>query len=111
MMQDVSHLADLTVKAGMEVLPVDIDQLFIDIYYHFYHNSKKKQEFTDLWDSLFPSDPCPGVILKHCTTRWLSLLHCVNRYISQYDGLLSYFCLVMMKAVRSKVLLLDLRIL
>ena len=80
----ICHLADLTVKAGMEVLPVDIDQLFIDIYYHFHHSSKRKQEFTDLWISLFTSEP--GVILKHCTTRWLSLLRCVNRYISQYDG-------------------------
>lgn len=29
----ICHLADLTVKAGMETLPVDIDQLFIDIFY------------------------------------------------------------------------------
>ena len=29
----ICHLADLTVKAGLETLPVDIDQLFIDIFY------------------------------------------------------------------------------
>lgn len=29
----ICHLADLTVKAGMETLPVDIDQLFIDIFF------------------------------------------------------------------------------
>ena len=63
----ICHLADLTVKAGMTVLPVDIDQLFVDIYYHFYHSSKRKQEFVDLWSSLLVSEP--GVILKHCTTR------------------------------------------
>ena len=85
----ICHLADLAVKAGMKTLPIDIDQLFIDIYYYFYHSSKRKQEFNDLWCSLFSSDP--GVLLKHCTTRWLSLLRCVNRYISQYDGLVSYF--------------------
>ena len=45
----ICHLADLVVKAGMETLPVDIDQLFIDIFYHFYHSSKRKQEFRDLW--------------------------------------------------------------
>ena len=38
----ICHLADLTVKAGLEALPVDIDQLFIDIYY-FHHSSKRKQ--------------------------------------------------------------------
>ena len=85
----ICHLADLTIKAGMKSLPVDIDQLFIDIFYHFKHSSKRKQEFNDIWCSLFTSEP--EVILKHCTTRWLSLLRCVGRYISQYDGLKSYF--------------------
>ena len=84
----ICHLADLTTKAGMEALPVDIDQLFIDIFYYFYHSSKRKQEFCDLWCSLFTSEP---KILKHCLTRWLSLLRCVGRYLSQYDGLQSYF--------------------
>ena len=53
----ICHLADLTVKAGMEVLPVDIDQLFVDIFYHFYHSSKRKQEFHDICCSLFTSEP------------------------------------------------------
>ena len=29
----ICHLADLTVKAGMSTLPLDIDQLFVDIFY------------------------------------------------------------------------------
>lgn len=73
----------------METLPVNIDQLFVDIFYHFFHSSKRRQEFSDMWCSLFTSEP--GEILKHCTTRWLSLLRCVRRYIEQYDGLKSYF--------------------
>ena len=48
----ICHLADLTVKAGLKVLPVDIDQLFIDVFYHFFHSSKRKQEPCDLWFSL-----------------------------------------------------------
>lgn len=74
----ICHLADLAVKAGRKVLPVDIDQLFIDIFYHFYHSSKRKQEFHDIWCSLFSTEP--ENVLKHCTTRWLSLLRCVDRY-------------------------------
>ena len=85
----ICHLADLTVKAGLKVLPVDIDQLFIDVFYHFFHSSKRKQDFYDLWCSLFTTEP--EVILKHCPTRWLSILRCVGRYLSQYDGLKSYF--------------------
>ena len=85
----ICHLADLTVKAGIAALPVNIDQLFIDVFYYFYHSSKRKQEFCDLWCSLFTSEP--QTILKHCTTRWLSLLRCVGRFIDQFEGLKSYF--------------------
>ena len=88
----ICHLADLTVKAGMETLPVNIDQLFIDVFYYFFHSSKRKQEFCNIWCSLFTSEPT--VILKHCPTRWLSLLRCVGRYLSQYDGLKSFFLAV-----------------
>ncbi len=85
----ICHLADLTIKAGMETLLVDIDQLFVNIFYFFFHSSKRKQQFADNWCSFFTSEP--ETILKHCTTRWLSLLRCVDRYLSQYDGLKSYF--------------------
>ena len=85
----ICHLADLTVKAGMETLPIDIDQLFIDVFYFFYHSSKRKQLFSDLWCSLFTTEP--DVILKHCPTRWLSLLRCVGRYLAQLKGLKSFF--------------------
>ena len=33
----------------------------------------------------------PDVILKHCPTRWLSLLRCSGRFLVQLDGLISYF--------------------
>ena len=90
----ICHLADLTVKAGLKALPVDIDQLFVDVFYYFHHSSKRKQQFVDLfcgssWCSLFSTEP--EIILKHCPTRWLSLLKCVDQYLRQYDGLKSYF--------------------
>lgn len=85
----ICHLADLTIKAGMGTFPVDIDKLFIDVFYYFCHSSKRKQEFTDLWCSLFTSEP--KAIIKHCATRWLSLLHCIGRFLHQFDGLKSYF--------------------
>ena len=82
----ICHLADLAVKTGLKALPVDIDQLFVDVFYHI---SKRKQQFVDLWCSLFSTEP--EIILKYCPTRWLSLLKCVDRYLRQYDGLKSYF--------------------
>ena len=66
-------VSDLAVMSGMGVLPVDIDQLFVYVFYYFCHSSKRKQVFCDLWCSLFTSEP--QTVLKHCTTWWLSLLH------------------------------------
>ena len=85
----ICYLANFAVKAGMQTLPVDIDQLFVDIFYYFFHSSKREQQFCDLWCSLFTSEP--QTILKHSTTRWLSLLRCVGRYLTQFDGLKSFF--------------------
>ena len=65
----ISHLANLTINSGLECLPVDIDQLFVDIFYYFFHSSKRKQEFHDHWCSMFTSEP--NTVLKHCPTRWL----------------------------------------
>ena len=84
------HLANLTLKACLEELLIDIDKLIVDIYYYFYHIvvSKRHQEFDDLWQSLFSSDP--DAIMKHCPTCWLSLIRCVdNHAIGKFD---SYFC-------------------
>ena len=66
----ICHVTDLTIKAGMEILPVDIDQLFVDISYFFYHNRKRKEQFAENWRSLFSSEP--STILKHCTTELIS---------------------------------------
>ena len=72
----ICYLADLTVNAGLKALPVDIDQLFVDVFYHFHHSSKRKQQFVDLWCSLFSTEPE--------IVSW-------NWYLRQYDGLKSYF--------------------
>ncbi len=47
----ICHLADLTITEGMKTLPVDIDQLFIDVFYYFFHSSKRKQEFLSCDDA------------------------------------------------------------
>ena len=33
----------------------------------------------------------PESILKHCPTRWLSILQCVKRYLKEFDGVRSFF--------------------
>ena len=86
----ICHLADLTDKAGMNTSPIDIDQYLLICFITFtIASSKMKQEFRNLWCSLFTSEP--EVILKHSPTWWLSLLRCVRHYIDQFGGLKSYF--------------------
>jgi len=75
----------------MKALPVNIDQLFIDVFCYFYHSSKHEQEFADAWRSMSSSEP--ATILKHCITCWLSLLRSVGRYLKQLDGLMLFLVL------------------
>ena len=61
----ISHLAELTVKAGLKVLLVDIKLInYLLIMMCFINSSKRKQEFCDLWCTLFSTEP--QFILKHC---------------------------------------------
>ena len=41
----VCHLVALCAAAGLKKLPISIDDLLIDIYYHFKHSSKRCEEF------------------------------------------------------------------
>ena len=83
------HLSALCAAAALKTLPVSIDELLIDIFYHFKHSSKRYSEFTAIRDEF--EDIAPLLILKHCTTRWLSLERCVKRLIDQWPALHAYF--------------------
>ena len=85
----VCHLAALCAAVALKVLPLSIDQLLIDIYYHFKHSSKRCEEFSIVlkdFDSI-----APARVLKHCSTRWLSLERAVNRLLQLWPALYAYF--------------------
>ena len=83
------HLSALCAAAALKTLPVSIDELLIDIFYNFKHSSKRYSEFTAIREEF--SDIAPLRILKHCTTRWLSLERCVKRLLDQWPALHAYF--------------------
>ena len=83
------HLAALCAAAALKKLPVSVDNLLIDIYYHFKHSSKRWSEFADIRAEF--SDIKPLRVLKHSTSRWLSLERCVKRLIEQWPALYAYF--------------------
>ena len=51
-------------------------------------SAKRKEEYKDF--QLF-TDVDSLKILKHVSTRWLSLENCVNRFLNQWSALQSYF--------------------
>ena len=66
----VCHLAALCAAAGLKALPLSIDDLLIDIFYHFKHSSKRCAEFAIVlrdFDGI-----APLTVLKHCSTRCLN---------------------------------------
>ena len=71
----ICHLADLTLRSGMQSLPSKILLMYCI-------STTRKQEFCNL---------LPQLSHRHCLTLWFCLLHCVGRHVDQFDGLKSYF--------------------
>lgn len=66
----------------------DIEELCIDLYYWFEKSTKRKnglQSYCTFCDQEYRS------IVKHVTTRWLSLERSVERILKQYPSLKAYF--------------------
>ena len=83
------HLANLCSAAALKTLPISVDNLLIDIFYHFKYSAKRWEEFSEIQSEF--EDIKPLRALKHSTTRWLSLLRCLKRLLHQWPALHSYF--------------------
>ena len=94
----VCHLAHLCAKKAANQLSVNKTvSTVIDLYYHFDKSSKRKEVFKSYQEFC---DVETRKILKRSSTRWLSLMKCIDRVLRQYDALKSYFssCLSEKKA-------------
>ena len=65
-----------------------VEDLLVDTYFWFEKSSCRKEDFHEFQE--FTNTP-HEVITKQVTTRWLSLGKSVNRILSQWDALQSYF--------------------
>ena len=83
------HLANLCATSALKTLPVSVDNLLIDVFYHFKYSAKRWEEFCDIQAEF--EDIKPLRVLKHSTTRWLSLRRCLRRLLGQWPALHSYF--------------------
>ena len=85
----VCHLAALCAAAALKKLPFSIDELLVDIYYHFKHSSKQCEEFSIVLKDF--DGIAPARVLKDCSTRWLSLERAINRLLQLWPALYAYF--------------------
>ena len=83
------HLANLSATAALKTLPVSVDNLLIDIFYHFKYSAKRWEQFHEIQAEFEEIKPLH--VLKHSTTRWLSLLRCLRHLLGQWPALHAYF--------------------
>lgn len=97
----ICHLLNLMSKKACAELPVSIEGILIDIFYYFKHSNKRKNEF-DKFQLLFGNET--KRVLKHCSTRWLSLLICLQRIVELWTPLRHFMSaeLVQLEATNEK---------
>ena len=66
----------------------DIEELLVDIYFHFNYSSKRKSLLNEF--CLF-NDQGYCKIIKFHSVRWLGLTNCIERTLRLYASLKSYF--------------------
>ncbi len=84
----ICHLVNLCLKSAVKSLPLKVDDLLIDIYYHFRNSVNRMTSLHKFAEFCCVQYKC---VLKHCQTRWLSLGRAIDRIIDMWDPLLSYF--------------------
>lgn len=81
------HLIHLAAGKAAGQLSVDVEGLLIDVYYYMEKSTKRDQE---LKKCQVLCDVTTHKVLKHVSTRWLSLGTCIDRLLEQMPALQQY---------------------
>lgn len=84
----IHNAAQYAAEAFNSVCGFDVEEFVVDIFYWFDKSTKRKNELRSY--CMF-CDQEYRAIIKHVSTRWLSLEIAVNRSLMQYPSLMSYF--------------------
>ena len=82
------HMVHNAAEKAAKTLPLAVDDFLIDIYYYLDKSSKRYLSLQS-WQSLCDTEV--QKILKHVSTRWLSLTKCIDRLITQWEPLKGFF--------------------
>ena len=66
----------------------DVEELLVDIYFHFDYSSKRKNLFVEFCSFC---DQDYSKIIKFHSVRWLGLSTCIERTLKLFPSLKSYF--------------------
>ena len=83
-----AHILYNALKKSLDNLNIDVENIILKIYSHFSNAAKRREklvEFCNFAEIEFKE------ILRHVTTRWLSLLPAIDRILITWSGLTSYF--------------------
>lgn len=75
-------------SAGLNVFSGDVETLLIDIYYFFKHSAAQSEDFNTIQKQMGLSE---RVLLRHSSSRWLTLQSSVTRFIELYGALSKFF--------------------
>ncbi|GFO29176.1 leukotriene a-4 hydrolase [Plakobranchus ocellatus] len=78
------HLVHIAAQKGAAALPIDIEQMLVDTYYYLEGSSVRQADFQQLQ---IYHEVKQNKILKHVTTRWLSLKKCLPRFLKNWTVL------------------------
>jgi hypothetical protein len=82
------HLLNLAAEKGASCLPINVDELLVDMFYYFKKSSKRKEQL-EKFQELYNDDV--KKILKHVQTRWLSTTKCLQRILYLWEPLIAFF--------------------
>ena len=82
------HLAHVCAGKGAKELSFNVEDFVIDLYYHFRRSAKRKAQLREYIEF---NNNAMRKIIKHVSTKWLSLGKSLEGTLKQWDSLESYF--------------------
>ena len=83
-----THILNNAFWHAIDSLDVDVESIVLMIYSHFSNSAVHTKELKELFSFV---DVEQQAFLKHVSTRWLSLRPAVDRLISSWPAVISYF--------------------
>lgn len=83
-----AHILHNSVKHAAGKCKFDLENMVLKVYNYFSYHAKRVQALKDFFE-FYDSEFAP--VLRHVTTRWLSLLPAIERLVKSYEILKNFF--------------------